>query len=599
MSESQPSTVQQSESQPTSNQQQGSVKETIESILVAFILAFIFRAFVVEAFVIPTGSMAPTLLGAHMRFQCPDCGYVFDVNYSHGDSEDTNFPSEDRPPDDIYCPNCGYKVASGPMHDNNGRPVLQPMRDAQGRQLVDADGNRVQQLAYPFGSRSEQVRFGDRILVLKYAYLFGPPHRWDVVVFKAPADPDKYHYTQNFIKRLVGEPGETLMVLDGSIFLQDADGDWKIQQKPADVLDAMWRVIYDNDYYPQGLPREDRSSPWTQPWKLQSGTGWDLGHNASDGRVFHFASQADGSIAFDASANPGTQTTNDYLVYDIPANQRRPDGASLPNGDIERSVVSDLKLSVYYQRTSGQGPLKLLLSKRDHVFTAEIDPDSATLWQTHPDGTTDAAAGPVKFADIGLSSSAPISLQLTNVDYRVTLWINGKDVLHTTDAQYSPDVDQLRNEFEKGAANPEDSLGRRPPRIEIIADNQQCSLSHVGLWRDIYYTNRTSNSGSLEWATPDRPVVLHHRGEKRADGTGAYDDDEYFVMGDNSEISGDARYWDRSIDLPYEGLEMESGRVPGRFLLGRAFFVYWPSGYRPISAFPAIIPNFGDMRFIH
>src|SRR4051794_31740732 len=60
----------------------GNIKETIESILVAFILAFIFRAYVVEAFVIPTGSMAPTLLGAHMRYQCVDCGYRFTVNYS-------------------------------------------------------------------------------------------------------------------------------------------------------------------------------------------------------------------------------------------------------------------------------------------------------------------------------------------------------------------------------------------------------------------------------------------------------------------------------------------------------------------------------------
>src|SRR5436309_9891070 len=61
------------------------VKETLESIVVAFILAFIFRCFVVEAFVIPTGSMAPTLLGAHSRFECPDCGYRFDVNYSSPD----------------------------------------------------------------------------------------------------------------------------------------------------------------------------------------------------------------------------------------------------------------------------------------------------------------------------------------------------------------------------------------------------------------------------------------------------------------------------------------------------------------------------------
>src|SRR5256885_6575268 len=73
---------------------EGGAKETVESILVAFILAFIFRAFIVEAFVIPTGSMAPTLLGAHMRFRCEDCGYRFDVNYT-GKSvgDDVEIPS--------------------------------------------------------------------------------------------------------------------------------------------------------------------------------------------------------------------------------------------------------------------------------------------------------------------------------------------------------------------------------------------------------------------------------------------------------------------------------------------------------------------------
>jgi hypothetical protein len=39
--------------------------------------------------------------------------------------------------------------------------------------------------------------------------------------------------------------------------------------------------------------------------------------------------------------------------------------------------------------------------------------------------------------------------------------------------------------------------------------------------------------------------------------------------------------------------------VPGRFLLGRAFFVYWPAGYKPLNSGPALVPNFGDMRFIH
>src|SRR5260221_5834945 len=103
------------------------VKETLESILVAFILAFIFRCFVVEAFVMPTGSMAPTLLGAHTRFQCPDCGYRFDVNYSsphrdgHSSSDDIEIPDHVQPDsvlrkpadvvyDDIHCPNCGFRM---------------------------------------------------------------------------------------------------------------------------------------------------------------------------------------------------------------------------------------------------------------------------------------------------------------------------------------------------------------------------------------------------------------------------------------------------------------------------------------------------------
>src|SRR5436853_4235083 len=94
---------------------EGNIKDTVESILVAFILAFIFRAFVVEAFVIPTGSMAPTLLGAHMRFRCNDCGYCFEVNYSSPPTRDGEVViSNTADLRDAICPNCGY---SFPMMD--------------------------------------------------------------------------------------------------------------------------------------------------------------------------------------------------------------------------------------------------------------------------------------------------------------------------------------------------------------------------------------------------------------------------------------------------------------------------------------------------
>ncbi len=59
-----------------------SVRETIESVVIAFVLAFLFRTFEAEAFVIPTGSMAPTLMGRHKDLECSNCGYEFQVSAS-------------------------------------------------------------------------------------------------------------------------------------------------------------------------------------------------------------------------------------------------------------------------------------------------------------------------------------------------------------------------------------------------------------------------------------------------------------------------------------------------------------------------------------
>ena len=64
--------------------------------VVIFILAFVFRGFLVEAFVIPTGSMAPTLYGKHGTQICPDCGW----EYAYG------LPDRHPERQKIKCPNC-------------------------------------------------------------------------------------------------------------------------------------------------------------------------------------------------------------------------------------------------------------------------------------------------------------------------------------------------------------------------------------------------------------------------------------------------------------------------------------------------------------
>src|ERR1700722_15422223 len=61
---------------------------------------------------------------------------------------------------------------------------------------------------------------GDRVLVSKEAYDTGimEPKRYDVVVFKYPDRPVKQGTPTNYIKRLLGLPGELLAILFGRVY---------------------------------------------------------------------------------------------------------------------------------------------------------------------------------------------------------------------------------------------------------------------------------------------------------------------------------------------------------------------------------------------
>ena len=84
---------------------------------------------------------------------------------------------------------------------------------------------------------------GDRILVGKFPYDFVEPQRWDIVVFKYPGDAKT-----NYIKRLVGLPGETVHIEHGDIFTKHEDSALEIQRKPPAKQRAMAQIVYDNDY---------------------------------------------------------------------------------------------------------------------------------------------------------------------------------------------------------------------------------------------------------------------------------------------------------------------------------------------------------------
>ena len=56
----------------------------------------------------------------------------------------------------------------------------------------------------------------DRLIVNKFAYRVGDPHRGDVVMLYYPLNPDK-----SFVKRVIGEEGDTVKIVDGQVYVND------------------------------------------------------------------------------------------------------------------------------------------------------------------------------------------------------------------------------------------------------------------------------------------------------------------------------------------------------------------------------------------
>src|SRR5262245_31663444 len=256
------------------------VRETVESIVIAFVLAFLFRTFEAEAFVIPTGSMAPTLMGRHKDVDCPKCGFRYQVSASEEESDD---PIR-RPPSECVagkCPMCQYVLAMTPN-------VPQGVPEARGGKI-------------PFKPSYN----GDRILVNKYIYSFSDPKRWDVVVFKFPGDAKV-----NYIKRLVGLPGEKLRIDHGDVFLgkEDAseDKDFEIAQKPPNKILAMRQLVHDTNYDPAELD----AVGWPLRWTSASDNGasaWTIEKKTS-GKDLHQ------QYSVDAAANADSWLRYENIV---------------------------------------------------------------------------------------------------------------------------------------------------------------------------------------------------------------------------------------------------------------------------------------------
>jgi signal peptidase I len=150
------------------------------------------RAVLVEPFGVPTGSMAPTLLGHNRSLTCPRCGFPIHVGYR-----------EEGPADlrGAACPNCQYSD----LHLEDVPPVR-----------------------------------GDQVLVNKNVFSWRNPRRWEMAVFRGPQEPHK-----TYVKRVIGLPGESVRIRDGDIWV-----DGQLARKTLAQCRAVCMPVFDNNFQP-------------------------------------------------------------------------------------------------------------------------------------------------------------------------------------------------------------------------------------------------------------------------------------------------------------------------------------------------------------
>lgn len=564
------------------------VRETIESIIIAVVLALMFRAYEAEAFIIPTGSMAPSLQGQHMDLECQNCK----LRYRSGASKENSETNPKKFVDSTYCPICQYKTkvynTKEPDHKSNN---------------------------------------GDRILVNKFVYDFSEPERYDVIVFKNPNDGK-----QNYIKRLIGLPGDNLLIENGDIYvMKEVDGKYKksITRKPPEKLKNVLQTVDDTNHIGKFL----NDVQWPSRWQAFDGSDqWTI-DNSSENPVFRSIAQPDAHwlryrhyqplknewstissgilpTRFRNKKLPLGRLIGDQYGYNDGVYQNNEALVSTQNLGLH--WVGDLGLEFWANIKSADGILMFDVVEGGVHFVCEIDISTGQATLAAKDGVSKSKVTfqnidgiPVDYpsGNTAIKGAGSYHIMYVNADDRLNLWIDNKYVAFDA-ASFS------RN----GIAIPTYS-SEKPGDAEpagISSKNAEVEITRIKVLRDLYYTsvkgqgafgsqvsteNETGESISIIEAYHRDPESWNTDGAKEffsakkgqtepmfcLEKGATAEKDQFLPMGDNSPRSLDGRVWDGE------------NFVERDMLIGRAMLIYWPHTLnKPIKYFP----NFQRMGFI-
>ena len=458
---------------------------------------------------------------------------------------------------------------------------------------------------------------------------FPTPNDFDVIVFKNPNNGK-----QNYIKRLIGLPGEHLVIENGDIFrIVDVDGQrrFEIIRKPSSKLRAMLQVVDDTNYIPDAMHQVGWPLRWQQ-WHGGSDGGWestvddskptytvDAGdevkwlqyrHLVPLHRTRKSGDELDWKLINDGElpdcmkeASPlGTLITDYYCYNDRDIKKKGAVGSGGHQPSYAMHWVGDLAVDCWTQVEGDTGILKLQLVEGGAKFICTIDVATG-------DATLSCSESTVQFVDAdgkqvekpiaktNLKGSGKYRILFANVDDQIHLSINNQ--FASFDTATFTRTDKTFPRFDPDNDN---DLGDAEP-IGIGAENLKMTVTRLKVLRDVYYTSPTgldqnniadeTNFGNYQrawkwfdnpdrWESESAQAYFKSRFRKNPY-VFELADDQFLPMGDNSPSSLDGRVWDGPKNVSRD------------MLIGRALFIYWPHALN--SPVP-YVPNFQKMKFI-